>query len=218
MKSPAPRANHPWKEGSCAERLRQGSPRLRGAAEKMRRIYKMFCSSAQLLKLKYLFSIRKWLRALAQSHEVRGLGTSQAPQRDSGCLSHASSRHLSTTTAPESELKPFLGLARASSSLPSPPESRAVQRPLLVTYLASLLMDLGTGLPFPALKIGECHSAAGRDVSAAFAWEERVPSGWRRRSGRHAAGWPEKRRILYHCATWEALCQDCSHSHHVESK
>ena len=150
MKSPAPRANHPWKEGSCAERLRQGSPRLRGAAEKMRRIYKMFCSSAQLLKLKYLFSIRKWLRARAQSHEVRDPGTSQAPQRDSGRLSHASSRHLSTTTAPESELKPFLGLARPSSSLPSPPESRAVQRPLLVTHLASLLMDLGTGLPFPA--------------------------------------------------------------------
>lgn len=43
------------------------------------------------------------------------------------------------------------------------------------------------------LKIGACHSAAGRDVSAAFAWEERVPSGWRRLSGWHAAGWPENR-------------------------
>lgn len=137
MKSPAARANHPWKEGSCAERLQQGSPRLRGAAEKMRRIYKMFCSSAQLLKLKYLFSIRKWLRARAQSHGVRDPRTSQAPQRDSGCLSHASSEHLSTTTAPESELKPFLGLARPSCSLPLPPKPRAVQRPLLVTYLAA---------------------------------------------------------------------------------
>lgn len=34
MKSPAPKANYPWKEGSCAERLQQGSPSLRGAAEK----------------------------------------------------------------------------------------------------------------------------------------------------------------------------------------
>lgn len=139
MKSPAPRANHPWKEGSCAERLREGSPRLRGAAEKMRRICKTFCSSAQLLKLKYVFSIRKWLKAPAQSHEVRDPGTSQAPQQDSGCLSHASSQHLSTTTAPESELKPFLDLARPSCSLPLPPELRGVQRPLLVTYLAPLL-------------------------------------------------------------------------------
>lgn len=43
------------------------------------------------------------------------------------------------------------------------------------------------------LKTGACHSAAGRDVSAAFAWEERVPSDWRRCSGQHAAGWPENR-------------------------
>ena len=43
------------------------------------------------------------------------------------------------------------------------------------------------------LKIRACHCAAGRDVSAAFAWEERVPRGLRGRSGRRAAGWPENR-------------------------
>lgn len=41
------------------------------------------------------------------------------------------------------------------------------------------------------LKIRACHPAAGRDVSAVFAWEEHVPSGRRGPSSWRAAGWPE---------------------------